>query len=47
MTKKQRAIFELVVGIPAFIVFGYFTDMWAAIALFFAMMANNVGRRDL
>lgn len=44
MSKKQRAIFELVVGLPALIAFGYFTNGWAAGALVVAMWANNVGR---
>lgn len=44
MTKRQRAIFELVVGLPALIAFGYFTSAWAAGALLLAMWANNVGR---
>lgn len=44
MTKKQRAVFGVVVGVPAIIAFGYFTNAWAAVALFFAMFADNVSR---
>lgn len=44
MNKKQRAIFGVVVGLPAIIAFGYFTNAWAAAALFFMMFADNVSR---
>ena len=40
MTTKQRAIFAIVVGLPAFVAFGYFgyfTNVWAAGALLLAM----------
>ncbi len=31
-------------GILSFIAFGYFTNVWAAVALFFAMFADNIQR---
>lgn len=45
MSKKQKAIFGVVVGVPAIIAFGYFTNTWAAVALFFAMFADNVSQK--
>ena len=44
MKKKTRAILGAVMGILSFIAFGYFTNVWAAVALFFAMFADNIQR---
>jgi len=44
MTEKCRAIFAVVVGVPAIIAFGYFTNEWAAVSLFFVMFADNVSK---
>jgi hypothetical protein len=44
MSNKQRAIIELLVGIPSFVLFYFATNWMATAGLFLIIFANNIGQ---
>jgi biopolymer transport protein ExbB/TolQ len=44
MSKTQKGLIGLFIGVPAFIAFGYFTNAWAAVSLFLVMFADNISQ---
>ena len=42
--EEQKANLAAIMGITAIIAFGYFTNVGAAIALFFTLFADNIAK---
>ena len=43
MSKAKRVILEMVIGFGGFALFWYATNWMAALGLFIALFANNIG----
>lgn len=42
--KLRKSLIATVIGLPALVAFGYFTDWKAAVALFVVMYADNIDK---